>query len=96
MSVISDLYETYGLAKHESTIPLEHAEFLYDFLRKQRVRATLETGFGLGASAVAIMLATGMPHYAMDPAKMRNRILEGLKLTADLKLEQPGGLPVGV
>lgn len=87
MSVISDMYERHQLTEKESTIPLDHAEFLYEFLRGQRVKATLETGFGCGASAAAIMLATGKEHYAMDPAKMRNRIKTGLQLIEDLQLQ---------
>lgn len=41
--------------------------FLFDFLTKHKITRTLEVGLGEGVSAMAIMLATGAQHTAIDP-----------------------------
>jgi hypothetical protein len=69
MSLISDLYQRFSLGTEDSTFPLEDTEYLYSFLLENNISKTLETGFGYGGSAVAILHAiTGM-HTAIDNAQ---------------------------
>lgn len=49
------------------SIKEEEAEFLYEFIRKNGLKRSVETGLGYGRSACHIMAAHGGRHIAMDP-----------------------------
>jgi predicted O-methyltransferase YrrM len=50
-----------------TSIRREEGEFVFTFLKEQRITRTLEIGFAHGVSAAYILAATGSPHYAIDP-----------------------------
>ncbi|MDD4319621.1 MAG: class I SAM-dependent methyltransferase [Candidatus Peribacteraceae bacterium] len=64
-----DLYDRLNIPAEERTVSIarEEAEYLYRFLRRRKVRRTVETGFAFGCSTAHIMAATGAPHVAIDP-----------------------------
>jgi predicted O-methyltransferase YrrM len=53
--------------RRSTSLRVEQAEFLFEFLRPRGITATLETGFAFGCSTVHIMQATTAPHIAIDP-----------------------------
>ena len=62
------------------------AEFMHSLVARLKPRATLEVGMGYGASAVFIISAARVTHYAMDPMQSDYRDL-GLKNVAKLGLD---------
>lgn len=45
----------------------EEGEFLYKFIKKEKINKTLEIGMGFAVSSIYIMQATEYFHYAIDP-----------------------------
>lgn len=63
-----DLVEDY-YNKMERTlmaVDLNVAQFLFNFIIDNNIKRTLEIGLGEGASAMAVMLATGEEHVVID------------------------------
>src|SRR4030042_118801 len=50
-----------------SAIKIKEAQFIYDFIKKNGILYTLETGLGFARSASHIIAATDNIHIAMDP-----------------------------
>jgi predicted O-methyltransferase YrrM len=50
-----------------SAVKFSEGEYLHDLVKANGFHRTLETGFGLGLSAAAIMAASGSRHVAIDP-----------------------------
>ena len=50
-----------------SAIKVSEAKFIYDFIKKQNLSKTVETGFAFARSASHIIAATGNKHIAIDP-----------------------------
>jgi hypothetical protein len=50
-----------------SAIKIKEAQFIYDFIEKNDIIDTLETGLGFARSASYIIAATDNMHIAMDP-----------------------------
>lgn len=50
-----------------SPIKTEEAAFIYDFILKNKITRTLETGFAFAKSASHIIAATNSQHIAIDP-----------------------------
>jgi predicted O-methyltransferase YrrM len=48
-------------------VKVEDAEFIYNFIKKNNLKKTLETGLAQGRSAAHIIAASGNSHVAMDP-----------------------------
>lgn len=78
-----------------TTMAVDHqgAEWLYQYLRQHpNLRRTLDVGLGEGASAIAVMLATGGRHTAIDSlqftrAGLRNLTRFGLIDRLELRAE---------
>ena len=49
------------------SVKAEEAAFLFDFIRKNQLTKTLETGLGFGRSAIHILAAHSQKHLAIDP-----------------------------
>lgn len=72
--------------KDKSTsITKEEAEFIYSFLKKNKVKNTLEIGFAYGCSTAYIISATKDKHYTIDPFQHSYSNL-GLKNIQSLEL----------
>jgi len=50
-----------------SSIKTNEASFIYDFILKNKIQKTLETGLAFGKSAAHIIAATQAKHVAIDP-----------------------------
>lgn len=50
-----------------SAIKTTEAQFIYDFVKKENLTRTLETGFAFARSSAHIMAASGKEHIAIDP-----------------------------
>src|SRR3989344_5217652 len=50
-------------------LPIKKAagEFIYSLIKKNKLKSTIEAGFGLGVSAAYIISATRSKHIAIDP-----------------------------
>jgi len=73
-----------------SSVKTKEASFIYEFLLKNNIRKTLETGFAFGKSAAHIMAATKTKHVAIDPfqdkyERMGIKNIEKLNLTENLE-----------
>lgn len=55
--------------EHDTATPVKANEalFIYDFLKANKLKRTLEIGFAYGRSASHIVSATQSQHYVMDP-----------------------------
>ncbi len=67
-----------------SSVPVKivDAEFLYNFVKENKLTRTLETGFAQGRSAAHIIAASNSKHLAMDPfqaEEFKNVGLENMK-----------------
>ncbi len=62
-SLVYNDFTTHG----QAAIPKKHAEFVYSFLRDNKIKKTIETGFATGTSSACIIAATGQTHIAVDP-----------------------------
>ena len=50
-----------------SAIDQEEGQYLFRFIKRNRITKTLEIGLGYGISASYIISVTGNIHFAMDP-----------------------------
>ncbi len=66
VEIINDSLEIPS-ATSSSPIKPEEARFIYDFLVKNKITSTCETGFAIGRSASHIMAATNSKHISIDP-----------------------------
>jgi len=57
------------IPEHDKHTPIKtsEAKFIYDFIKKNNLRNTLETGFAYAKSASHIIAATQSKHIAIDP-----------------------------
>lgn len=62
---IAEFYKKMDLG--HMAIELLNCHFVFEFLTKHNITRTLEVGLGEGASAMAIMSATGQKHTVIDP-----------------------------
>jgi hypothetical protein len=53
-----------------SSIKTNEASFIYDFILKNKIQKTLETGLAFGKSAAHIIAATQAKHVAIDPFRI--------------------------
>ena len=85
----TEIIQQIEIPQEDSATPIKQneAQFLYDFIRKNKIKRTLETGFAYGMSASHIMAATNAPHIAIDPFQSNYQRL-GLKNIKQLKLDQ--------
>jgi predicted O-methyltransferase YrrM len=65
---MSSIYDQLSIpeGRRATSIQREQGEFIFDFLRRQTVSRTLETGFAYGCSTAYILSATNAPHIAID------------------------------
>ena len=66
---INKLYAQLSVKPEEKNTPItkEEGKFLYDFLKRKKIKKSLETGFAYGHSTAFIISATKSHHYAIDP-----------------------------
>ncbi len=69
----------------DSSTPIKdnEAQFIFDFIKKQGIKKTLETGFAYAKSASHIIASTKQKHIAIDPFQTNYQRL-GLKNIAKL------------
>lgn len=81
------LYQQLEIPEKRGSITEEEAKFIFDFLIKNKIKKTLEVGFGNGCSTAYIISATKDKHYAIDPFEnmFSNLGLENIK---NLKLDE--------
>jgi hypothetical protein len=61
---VAEFYDKMDLG--HMAIELPNCHYIFEFLAKHKITRTLEIGLGEGASAMAILTATGQVHTAMD------------------------------
>lgn len=74
---IAELYKKMDLG--HMAIELLNCHFVFEFLTKHNITRTLEVGLGEGASAMAIMSATGQQHTAIDPLTFCTKGIDNMK-----------------
>ncbi|MGV8150458.1 MAG: class I SAM-dependent methyltransferase [Candidatus Woesearchaeota archaeon] len=64
-----DIFDRLSVPSIWKTLPItrKEGEFIYDFVKKNNLKHTLETGLGFGGSAAFIISASGCKHIAIDP-----------------------------
>ncbi len=67
--MIEEILKKLDIPESDSSTPIKdtEAKFIFDFVKRNQFRKTLETGCGYGKSAVSIMAATGQQHIVIDP-----------------------------
>jgi len=87
--IMEDIYSQLKIpvGKKYTSISKEKGEFIYRFLRRQKLRHTLETGFAYGCSTAYIISATNSTHIAIDPFQSKYNNL-GLKNIKKLQLDK--------
>lgn len=70
-----------------TSIRKEEAEYLYWFLKEQRIKSSLEIGFAYGCSTAYIISATRSTHIVIDPYQSNYKNI-GLKNIKQLGLEK--------
>jgi predicted O-methyltransferase YrrM len=89
-----NIYEKLKFPANDKTtaISRQEGELIYDFLKKNKIKKTLEVGFAYGCSAAYIISATKSKHIAIDPKPdhygnlgRRNMKELGLQKYLDLK-----------
>lgn len=67
--MIPNIYEKLIIPKkyHRTSIRKKEAEYIYNFLKENKIKKTLEIGLAYGRSASYIISATNSHHYAIDP-----------------------------
>lgn len=87
---MTSLYHKLEILETEKISPItkKEAEFIYDFIKKNKITKTLETGFGCGFSAAFIISATNDKHYAVDPYQDSVYYNFGLKNIYKLKFDK--------
>lgn len=70
-----------------ASITEKEAEFIYNFLKKKKLKNTLEIGFAYGCSTAYIISATKSKHYVIDPFQKGYSNL-GIKNIEKLKLSK--------
>ncbi len=92
---MNNIYQKLDLmdGSRHTALSKEEGEFLYSFLKKKKLKKTLETGMAFGVSTAYIMSATNSVHYVIDPfqesEKYKNKgkkNIEKLGLNKNLKL----------
>lgn len=75
-------------SSRHTALSQSEAEFLYDFIKKNKIIKTLEIGLAFGCSAAHIMSATNNIHYAIDPFQNSHRYENlGIKNIQKIKLD---------
>lgn len=69
MVVLEDIKKTVDLPDDikSSAVKFSEGEYLYNIIKQNNFKKTLETGFGLGLSACHIITATNSMHVGIDP-----------------------------
>lgn len=64
-----NFYEDLTIPKKWRILPVKKAagEFIYNLIKKNKLKKTIESGFGLGVSAAYIISATRSKHIVIDP-----------------------------
>jgi predicted O-methyltransferase YrrM len=76
--------------KNESYVPIKRseAEFLFNFLKKKKIKSTLEIGFAYGFSTAYIISATKSEHFVIDPNQTSIYKKHGVKNIKALSLSK--------
>lgn len=69
-----------------SAVKFSEGEYLHNLIKANKLKKTLETGFGLGLSAASIITATQSKHVGIDPFQ-ENYDSQGLKNIEKLGLK---------
>ena len=83
------LYQQLNIPKKHRTTSIkeDEAEFICNFLKKNKIKKTLEVGFAYGCSTAYIISATKDKHYVIDPCQ-KSYLNLGLKNIENLKLDK--------
>ncbi|MDR0940794.1 MAG: class I SAM-dependent methyltransferase [Bacteroidales bacterium] len=86
--MIEKLKQHYTLSNKEigSIVTYSEAEYIYNLVKANKFKTTLEVGFGLGFSASHIMAATGAEHIAIDPFQEKRFGNDGVEIFTQLGL----------
>lgn len=85
---MEDIYGQLDLPKIATSTKRKESEFIYNFLKDNNIKKTLEVGFAYGCSAAHIISATNNTHYVMDPFQNADFSNCGLKNIKKLGLEK--------
>jgi predicted O-methyltransferase YrrM len=83
-----EIKKTLVVPTEDSSTPIKENEalFIYDFILKNNIKTTLETGFAYAMSGSHIMAATQSPHISIDPFQDHYKRL-GVENVKALKLD---------
>ncbi|MCL2327891.1 MAG: class I SAM-dependent methyltransferase [Bacteroidetes bacterium] len=86
--MLEKIKQHYTISNKEigSIVKYSEAEYIYNLVKTNNFKTTLEVGFGLGFSASHIMAATNSTHIAIDPFQNKRFGNDGIEIFTKLGL----------